>query len=436
MKDKNIPESQSNRTFSLWQLLCFGVLTTPLAMGGFAFVVFVPTYYAIDLGLGLGVVGAVIVAGRLFDVITDPLIGHLSDETRTRFGPRKPWIVAGVPAFSLAAWMLLAPPEDVGLWYLAVASGVYFLCYTALDVPYSSIGLEISPHVHERSLLASSKGIFQVVGALTVAAIPVTLTLGTADALSLTARIIAALCVLGLFAFLAFVPNTHRVVKAPSIGFWQAFKFIAANGAYKRLVGCFLIIQSANALTAGLSVLFITHAIKRPDLIGAFMGVLLASSAVFLPVLVTISKRFGKLATWQAGIMACCLLLATTPFLGEGDVTAMLILSAIIGAAFGCDAIMPTSMLADIVYAGEQAGENRFAGLYLAVKNSVSKLAFVVPMGLAFPVLDLVDFAETGTNSTTQTSVLVFFYAGLPIILRLVALYILRRPWLTKSPIQ
>ncbi len=420
-------EVAQDSTFTAWQLICFGLLSTPIAMAGFAFVVFVPTFYAVDMGLGLGLVGAVFVAGRLFDVVTDPVIGYLSDETRTRWGPRKPWIVMGVPAFGISSWLLLSPPDGVGLIYLLIASGLYFLTYTSLDVPYSSIGLEVSPNVHERSFLASSKAIFQVIGAISVSAVPVVLALKTPDALSVIAKLIAVLLVLGLVSFLMFVPSQHRIVTAPRVSMRTALGLIWDSKPYRRLILCFLIIQSANALTAGLSVLFITHVIAAPELIGALMGVLLLSSAVFLPVWVFISKRTSKPGAWQAAIITCCALLALTPFLEAGDITVMFVLSMVIGAAFGADAIMPTSMLADIVYEGEKEGESRLAGIYLAVKNAVSKLAFVVPMGLAFPVLDWVGFNETGANTSDNLFVLTGFYALLPIGFRLVALWLLRK---------
>jgi hypothetical protein len=59
----------------------------------------------------------------------------------------------------------------------------------------------------------------------------------------------------------------------------------------------------------------------------------------------------------------------------------------VVGATFGCDAMMPTSILADISGENEAAGGARQSGLFLAVKNAASKLSFVAPMGIAFPVL-------------------------------------------------
>ncbi|MFK8035610.1 MAG: MFS transporter, partial [Hyphomicrobiales bacterium] len=102
---------KTEKSFSNWQLLCFGVLTTPIAMGGLALVMFVPTFYAIDMGLGLAFVGAVFVFGRVLDVVTDPLIGYFSDQTSSRFGPRIPWIIIGTPIYCLSVLLLFSPPE-------------------------------------------------------------------------------------------------------------------------------------------------------------------------------------------------------------------------------------------------------------------------------------------------------------------------------------
>ena len=113
-------------------------------------------------------------------------------------------------------------------------------------------------------------------------------------------------------------------------------------------------------------------------------------------------------------------------FLGQGHVIGFVVFSVILGASFGCDAIMPTSMLADVVSETENEGQNRYGATYLAIKNAVSKLTFVVPMGLAFPVLDLIGFEEKGQNSSPQIFTLIFFFAILPIILRVIAFFVVK----------
>ena len=90
-------------------------------------------------------------------------------------------------------------------------------------------------------------------------------------------------------------------------------------------------------------------------------------------------------------------------------------------------------MLADIVYTEETAGNTRLAALYLAIKNSASKLTFIAPMGLAFPVLDYFDFTSGSENSAKTLFMLIVFYALLPIALRLSALILVRKMPMTEQ---
>lgn len=413
--------------FSFWQLIFFGILTTPLAMSGLVLVMFLPTFYAVEMGLGLTAVGAIFAFGRIFDVVTDPLIGNLSDETRSRWGARRPWIVIGVPLYGLAVWMLLSPPEGAGLVYLAVVSAAFFLFYTMVDVPYSSVGLEVSPDIHERSYLAGSKAAFQVVGAIFAASIPAIFLLEVPAALTLTSQFIIGLSLLGLAAFLAFVPVKNRPVTAPRLGLAAAARLVFSQTQFRHLVGAFFIIQAANALTAGLTVLYVTHVIRAPELVGPLIGLLFLSTAVFLPVWVYLSRKTSKKRSWMTAIATCCMALAGAIFLGEGDVIAVALVCVLVGASFGADAIMPTSMLADIVDAGETEGANRLAGTYLAIKNALSKLTFIIPMGVAFPLLDLAGFAEQGDNTGFQLGVLIGFFAVIPIMMRLLGLAVISR---------
>ncbi len=409
---------------TLLQLFCYGFLSLPIAMGGFVLVTYIPTFYAIDLGLGLGLVGAVFVFGRLLDVLTDPIIGYMSDITRTRLGRRRPWMIIGMPLFCLACWWLFIPPETVNLTYLAVSSIAYFLFYTVLDVPYSSTGLEISPYIHERSILASTKAVFQVLGALLAALIPSIFMWEIAGSLGFITKVICGLSLIGVLVFLACVPIRENSLTMASPSFSRSVKTVWSHRSYRYIISAFTSVQTANALIAALTVLFVTHIIGTPKLVGMFLGVLLISSAVFLPVWVWVSKRTSKKRAWASSIFLCTLVLGTIPILGEGDVVPVLIFCIAIGATFGCDAIMPTSMLADIVYRDEKQGQENMASLYLAFKNSVSKLTFIVPMGLAFPVLDFTGFSSGSDAAPHRLGVFIFFYAGLPILLRLISLAI------------
>ena len=90
-------------------------LTNALAMT--PLITFIPSFYAESHGLSLALVGAILFFTRLTDIVTEPIIGILSDRTKSRFGRRKPWILAGLPFLMLGIWMVFAPPFKVTATY-------------------------------------------------------------------------------------------------------------------------------------------------------------------------------------------------------------------------------------------------------------------------------------------------------------------------------
>ena len=94
------PEKDS-RPLSRKTLAYFGLADMPIQMAAVPVAAFVPNYYAQDLGVSLAAVGLVLLLSRSFDAITDPLIGWLSDRTKTRWGRRRVWMLAAVPILML-----------------------------------------------------------------------------------------------------------------------------------------------------------------------------------------------------------------------------------------------------------------------------------------------------------------------------------------------
>ena len=418
----------TDRIMNGWQLACFSCLSAPLAMAGFAVVSFVPTFYAIDMGLGLAVVGAVFMFGRFLDVFTDPLIGALSDRTDGRRGPRVPWMLFSFPGVLLFAWLLLSPPDAIGPVYLFCVVSGYLLCVTAFDVPYSSIGLEISPNVHERSVLAGTKAVFQILGALAASLVPVIIGAQMGVSLGTLALVFLAAMPVAMAAFLVWTPRPERPVIQTHPGLWIAWRNCLRQSAFRKLMIAFFAVQAANAMTVGLLVLVVTHVLQAPESVGQMFLMLLLATAVFVPVWIFLSRKIGKRRTWMCAVLMCAAVLTASYMVGTGDAFVMQVICVGLGACMTCDAVMPTSMLADIVARDEADSGHPRAASYLALKNAASKMAFVAPMGVAFPILGLAGFDKSGASAPETFGLLLFFFAGLPCVLRVaVAAYLWRK---------
>jgi len=171
------------RTSSIW---IYGSLGFPLAMLGYPLGVWLPRAYATDIGISLTAIGAVISAAAIFDAITDPAMGFASDRYRTRWGRRKTWVFFGAPLLTWAVWMLLNPPPESTLGYLAFWYIFLRVGSTLLGVPYGAWGAELSGDYHTRTQLQSAREKFVILGLIGAALVPAVIeaTFGQSNAMT------------------------------------------------------------------------------------------------------------------------------------------------------------------------------------------------------------------------------------------------------------
>lgn len=376
------------------------------------------------MGLGLGLVGGLFVAGRLLDVITDPLIGYASDRTRTRFGSRIPWMTIGMIAFIPLLFWLLMPPQTVSPVSTGIIIGLFYIAYTLLDLPYSATGLELSPYRHERTVLASVKAGFQVAGALAAAIIVAMHPELIETAFAQSAMIISAMLLIGWVFFVRGVPSYPQPSGDPR-GLKKALAIIWAEPRYRRLMLAFFLTQTGSALIFGLTALFILQNFGDGTMTGLFVVLVLLSSALSLPLWLWASKRFGKLNVWQVALMGGAACLWLVPILAPGHIIQYGIFCLLVGSVFGADGVLPTSLLADI--SDDLAtSDDGHAGMMLGYKNALSKLGFIAPMGIAFPVLGALGINGDSIIDETGRWALIFFYALLPALLRMAAFWVVK----------
>ena len=187
MTDATIPATGDSpqtgaerKPLSHFVMASFGAPGLPLALVGLPMAVYLPAVYAGQggYGLSLATVGFVLMLTRFSDVFTDPIIGFLSDRTRTRWGRRKPFFLIGTPVFAAGIWLLFITPMEfsevtwlgitlnTGYPFLFAALAVVYLGSTIKDLPYRAWGAELSRDYNERTKITSWREAFGVAGAL------------------------------------------------------------------------------------------------------------------------------------------------------------------------------------------------------------------------------------------------------------------------------
>ena len=144
---------------------------------GVLFYVYIPNLYSEELRVPLGTVGIIIFFSRVWDAIIDPLVGYLSDRTRSRFGRRRVWIALSILPLAVTFYLLCAPPRSLSVssasWWLAIGTFAFFLFWTTLLIPYEALGTELSDDYHERNRLYAVRQGVIVGGTLMAGVLPV-----------------------------------------------------------------------------------------------------------------------------------------------------------------------------------------------------------------------------------------------------------------------
>ena len=160
----------STAPLSLATKLLYGVGQAAEGLKNGAFGVFLLFYYSQVLGLGASYAGLAVGIALVFDAVTDPLAGSISDRFKSRFGRRHPFIYASIVPLTVAFYLLFSPPPELSqaqlfIWLLVFAV-LTRASMTLFHVPHLSLGAELSDDYSERTTVVGFRYFFSTFGAL------------------------------------------------------------------------------------------------------------------------------------------------------------------------------------------------------------------------------------------------------------------------------
>lgn len=400
-------------------LLAYALPALPLAALLLPLYVTLPAFYAVDLGLGFAAVGGALLLARLWDVVTDPVIGLLSDRLKTPFGRRRPWLLAGAPLVMVSAGFLFMPAADVGWGWLLVWTMALYLGATMVLLPYTAWGAELSPHYDERSRIAGWREGFAVVGTLLAAGLPAVVGADRSVALEVIAWslwLVLPLCVL---VAVRAVPEPP-VVLQERLAWRPALRVIWRNGPFKRLIAAYFLNGIANGLPATLFLLYVEQVLQKPAWTGLLLVVYFLCGVVAIPLWLRLSQRWGKHRTWVGAMIWAALIFAFVPLLGPGDHVWFLAVCVLTGFSLGADLTLPAAMQADVIDLDTLRSRQSRAGVYFALWGVATKLALALAVGIAFPLLELAGLkTDGGDQSDLGLFALAALYSLLPAVIKL-----------------
>jgi Na+/melibiose symporter-like transporter len=417
---------ENDSTLPLATLAAYGSLAFPMAAGFIALQVIVPTFYAQALGLSLSAIGGILLVARLWDMITDPVVGFLSDRTPAHWGRRKVWVIASAPLIGASVWFLFNPGAEVSNTYLLLGAMAIYIAGTMALVPINAWGAELSSNYHQRSRVAGARVVFGLAG--TMAAL-LLIDNSSNETLQTSLTAIAVLVLIGLTltvpVAMRWVPDRSLATPAGNNP-RGALRLLVEPSPFRRLLFAFLLNGVANAIPATLFLLFVTHVLEAPALAGPVLFLYFVCSAVSVPVWVRLSRRYGKHQTWCAAVTVACIFFTGAPFLGAGDTAWYVAIVVGTGLMIGADLALPSAINGDLIEWDAHENGQRRPGLFFALWGTASKLAFALAVGMIFPLLDLVGFDATTTNSAEDVRLLAILYGGPSILFKLAAVALMR----------
>ena len=412
------------------QGLRYGLMGLPLAFVALPLYVLLPNYYAVHFGVPLAGLGVLLLAARLLDSVTDPLLGRWADALFAR-SHAQVLAVGGAAAMLLGAsfWALFFPPRS-GLPFLWMWAGaclvLCYLAFSALTILHQSWGALLGGDALGRSRVVAFREGFGVAGVVLASLSPV------AFGMPVTSALLALALMLGWWAWsrsprpaakpadLDLQPAQH------SANLWAPWQV----PAFRALLAVFMVNGIATALPATLILFFVQDRLQAPAAMEAwFLGSYFLAAALALAPCLRIVKHWGLERAWLAGMVLSVVVFAFAAQLGAGDTTAFLVVCVLSGMAMAADLALPGALLAGVIAQNHDAASGRFFGWW----NLATKLNLALAAGLALPLLSGFGYAP-GNRSPEGLQALTWAYCLLPCALKLLAAGLLYFSLIRKSP--
>ena len=386
------------------------LMAAALAFGGLPLYVLAPRFYAEQMGLGLGVLGAVLLAARAVDSLQDPVIGWLADRLRNH---REIWAIVAALLLATGFTILFAPPE-IGAPVPRLALGLLaaFTGFSALQIALYDHGLALAQsHGDDHTRVALWREAGGLVGVCLAAMAPAVL--GVMFGPAGTFLGFVALFVFVATCAAAAMFGQWRASGAPPIGPGGYRQAIATPGVLPMLAFGFLN-ALPTAMTSTLFLFFVADVLEAEPHAGPTLLLFFAAAGCAAPAWARLAGRFGRRPTLAVAMSLSVVAFIWAYRLGAGDVAPFYLVAAASGAALGADLTLAPAMLASRI--------DGDGGRVFALWTFLQKSALALAAGIALPVLALAGFDPTLPMTNEGRDALSVAYALVPCILKLAAI--------------
>jgi len=371
-----------------------------------------------------------VLLGKIWDAFNDPLVGSLSDRTRTRWGRRRPFLLFGAIPFGVSfAFLWIVPPiqNQIALClYFAVIYMIFDTIYTLVSCPYEALTPEMTLDYDERTSLITYRMAVSIIAGLFFA-----LLLGEVVFPSFPGDQQTAFMVVGLVSGLIFIiplfltffaarerPEFQTEEKTDLL---KGLRFVLRNKEWRYTLAMSLLSWMPVDIASAVFPYFLIYWVGMTEGDASLvLGIILGSAALFLPLVLWLAKRLEKKTAFIVATASWAVIMLSLLFVPQGAVTLTYIVAALAGFGVSSAHLLPRSMSADVLEVDELESGARQEGIYSGFNVFVRKLSTGLVLGLIGPVLAFSGYVESATIQTANaTTAIRLMIAVLPAILLL-----------------
>jgi GPH family glycoside/pentoside/hexuronide:cation symporter len=425
--DSSVPRTTPQREkLSLSTKLAYGAGDLGPAITANIGVFFALFFFTNVAGLSPGLAGSILMIGKIWDAINDPMVGVLSDRTKSRWGRRLPWMLYGAIPFGMFFFLQWIVPQfsadksanQLALFWYYVIIGIFFNSfYTAVNLPYTALTPELTQDYDERTSLNSFRFTFSIGGSILslilAQVIFAQLKIPATQQYLVLAGICTVLSILPLFwcvwgvrdRVVNFETQHLDTEQSEHLPIPEQLRIAFSNRPFLFVAGIYLFSWLGVQVTASILPYFVVNAMGLPE--ADFPKVAIAVQGTALLMLFiwsAISERVGKKAVYYMGMILWIIAQAGLFFLQPSQVRLMYFLAVLAGFGVSTAYLVPWSMMPDVIELDELTTGQRREGIFYGFMVFLQKVGLALGLFLVGQALQWSGFIETvpGQPAPTQ----------------------------------
>ena len=392
-------------------LIAYALPSAGLSMLGFMLATYLPTFFQKVTGLSLATIGLMFMLMRLWDAVIDPVIGSFSDRTKSKYGRRKPWILAGTPLLLITLYFFCFPPANAGLVYVALTTFLFYIALTLVQIPYLSWGAELSRDYSERMRITGFREAATMAGVILAASIPLIVLASKDPEIEDIVRVFGAsilvLLPLGIIVALTLAPKAVQVEGIERREMFSSLGVIAKNKPFMRILLAMFFVWVGGGIYNALSFFVAINGLNLPpENFLWFVFSQYAVGLVCLPLHIWIGKRIGKHRALLFVGLAYFVILPLFYLVEPRNFNQAIMVYVLKGVVTTSIWVMPPALVADALENGMLDGSGDDAGLYMSLYFFSQKAAMALGVGVAFPLVQLLGFSPQAGPAADVTGLM------------------------------